>query len=172
MLWSLFPRAAIGHIHATSPATEEYNCIAWAIDTDRYFIWPDEDGFLPWPPTLPRTPDLATFTAFFNLAHFRDSPPPENDFAAFEYVAIYGQNGLVEHAARLLPAGLWTSKLGDKADISHRMAADIVNDEYGQILKFMRRPRRIGGYPLPELKPDPPVLFTADGRAIHFPPRD
>ena len=54
-------------------------------------------------------------------------------------IAIYQSGGLPTHAARQLPDGQWTSKLGRNIDISHTLPG-LEGPEYGQVAVFMRRP--------------------------------
>jgi len=65
--------------------------------------------------------------------------------AGTEKIAIYGrdgQNGITipTHAARQLPSGQWTSKLGDHEDIIHKDLND-VNGFYGGPVIYMERRR-------------------------------
>jgi hypothetical protein len=59
----------------------------------------------------------------------------------FDKVAIYTLGGVPTHAARQLPSGRWTSKLGLRQDIEHELH-NLDGDEYGQAELFMRRVRR------------------------------
>ncbi len=69
----------------------------------------------------------------------------------FEKIAIYvDTDGVPTHAARQLPDGSWTSKLGDWEDIQHQTleALETGNDKahqelgYGKVAKIMRRASR------------------------------
>lgn len=44
------------------------------------------------------------------------------------------------HAARQLPNGLWTSKLGQLEDITHATPQVIAGSDYGEVMQFMKRP--------------------------------
>ncbi|MCG8587287.1 MAG: hypothetical protein MI757_21490 [Pirellulales bacterium] len=44
------------------------------------------------------------------------------------------------HAARQLPDGRWTSKLGKAEDIEHDSANDVAGGLYGEVVEFMKRP--------------------------------
>lgn len=60
----------------------------------------------------------------------------------FEKVALFAKDGVPTHAARLLPNGRWSSKLGRWEDIIHDLTA-LTGDgpsEYGQVISFFRRP--------------------------------
>jgi hypothetical protein len=47
--------------------------------------------------------------------------------------------GVPTHAARLLPSGLWTSKLGEWEDIEHDLHA-LEGDVYGTVALLLKRP--------------------------------
>jgi hypothetical protein len=55
-------------------------------------------------------------------------------------VALYADNfGNRTHAARQLPNGWWTSKLGEAVDILHRSPHAVVSDGYGEVRAIMNR---------------------------------
>lgn len=57
----------------------------------------------------------------------------------FEKVALFADvNGTPTHAARQLPDGTWTSKLGLSEDIQHALA-DLAGDVYGSVVLILKR---------------------------------
>jgi hypothetical protein len=55
-------------------------------------------------------------------------------------VALFADaQGVLLHAARQLPGGRWTSKLGALEDIEHALQ-DLVGTEYGSVVQVMKRP--------------------------------
>jgi hypothetical protein len=54
-------------------------------------------------------------------------------------VAIYASGGELTHAARQLPDGQWTSKLGDLEDIEHDTLEALKCEEYGKPVLIMRK---------------------------------
>ena len=58
----------------------------------------------------------------------------------FETVALFGDGVFYTHAARQLPDGKWTSKLGREEDIEHHAAEDVAGGVYEDVVQFMRRP--------------------------------
>jgi len=58
----------------------------------------------------------------------------------FEKVALYAAGMFYTHAARQLPNGLWTSKLGKAEDIEHDAPDDLAGGLYGEVVQIMRRP--------------------------------
>lgn len=121
----------------TSLATPDYNCIAWALGYQDA-KW-DPSPWYYWPRGVPRNQAVSTvatiFASFGYLACDEESPQPGCD-----YVAIFSQDGLnYTHVARRLPDGRWTSKLGNLEDIAHDDCAGLAGDEYGQVVRWMKR---------------------------------
>jgi hypothetical protein len=132
-----FPRLTVDNHRKTSPATPEYNCIAWSAgDPENWwqprFFWPsevaaDEFGI-----------DVL-IEAFRSLGYVLcvdDQPEPD-----FEKVALYGSANVYTHAARQLPGGWWTSKLGkaEDEDIEHETPQVLAGGAYGEVVQFMKR---------------------------------
>jgi len=65
----------------------------------------------------------------------RDESPEEG----YEKVALCGFGFYYTHAARQLPNGRWTSKLGKAEDIEHESPDDVAGGLYGEAVQFMRR---------------------------------
>jgi hypothetical protein len=57
----------------------------------------------------------------------------------FEKVALYGLAESYTHAARQLPDGRWTSKLGNEEDIEHDSPEAVAGGLYGELVLFMKR---------------------------------
>jgi len=60
----------------------------------------------------------------------------------FIKIAIFAdKSGKPTHAARQLPDGCWTSKLGVSVDIEHTAVEDVsrIEPRYGTPVRFMRR---------------------------------
>jgi hypothetical protein len=60
----LFPHAPAEGFVLTSPATREYNCIAWAAGSQAEWWWPDFGFISYWPEHVPR---LETLDAFYAI---------------------------------------------------------------------------------------------------------
>ncbi len=54
-------------------------------------------------------------------------------------VALYGSGFTHTHAARQLPTGKWTSKLGKGEDIEHDTPGDVAGGVYGEVMEVMKR---------------------------------
>ncbi|MGL4552179.1 MAG: DUF7689 domain-containing protein, partial [Gemmataceae bacterium] len=105
-------------------------------ESDRWW-WPDPMGAAYWPPGVPREETLpASLAAFATLGYAPASNhDPEPDIGK---VAVYARSGLPTHAARQLPGGRWTSKLGQAEDIEHALA-DLVGAVYGDVAVLLAR---------------------------------
>lgn len=123
----------------TSPADPSYNCIAWAADENRRLWWPGAPQIGYWPPNVKDEPTLDAFEEAFALLTYGrcDSADLEE---GFEKVAIYASEGEVTHAARQLPNGRWTSKLGKNIDIEHTLRG-LEGPLYGHVVRVLKRPR-------------------------------
>jgi hypothetical protein len=60
----------------------------------------------------------------------------------YEKIAIYGLEGEPEHAAKQMPDGSWSSKLGYLNDILHATLEALEGADYGSVELLMRRPLR------------------------------
>lgn len=79
----------------------------------------------------------AFVAAFATLGY---SPCPDGAVeSGQEKVAIFvGKDGKPTHAARQLPGGTWTSKLGKGEDISHSVYG-LEAGQYGDVAQYMKR---------------------------------
>jgi hypothetical protein len=57
----------------------------------------------------------------------------------YEKIALFVLGDQPTHAARLLPTGVWTSKLGQDIDLSHALG-DLDGPKYGAVVKIYRKP--------------------------------
>jgi len=132
------PRLA-GNFRVTSPQTTAYNCIAWSAEDTRR--WWQPGGF--WPiPSFPQDCGIGDLERAFRTLGYE---PCDNGLleAGFQKIALYGSTLTFTHAARQLPDGRWTSKLGKAEDIEHDSPDDVAGGLYGEVVGFMRRPLAI-----------------------------
>ena len=134
-LIAIFPQLATEPYMRTSACSMFYNCIAYAVG-DQTKRWDPNQGWH-WPAGVPRQATLAAFTKVFTQLNYRRCSGSELE-AGFEKIAIYQKGNRATHAARQLPDGRWTSKLGDLDDITHTLAG-LAGDQYGQPARYMRR---------------------------------
>lgn len=132
-----FPNLRTDGFSITSPRDATYNCIAWAAhDTERWW-WPTSPYF--WPESVPREESIDAFIRAYATIGF---VPCENAVpeAGYEKVAIYADTGGVPtHAARQLPDGRWTSKLGGSEDIEHGTIRALEDSDYGRVAVTLAR---------------------------------
>jgi hypothetical protein len=137
---ALFPRLRGANYQMTSPADPRYNCLAWAAGSSTNWWWPEldvENGY--WPTGIAHEVSLSAFVAAFATLGYLST---ENEFAepGWERIALFAvAEGLPTHAARQLPNGRWTSKLGKLADIEHDLH-DLAGTEYGTVVQIMKQP--------------------------------
>jgi hypothetical protein len=140
-LESVFPGLGSSEFRVTSPATRDYNCIAWAAGDTAHWWWPEVDpdnDAIFWPAGVPLEETLAAFTAAFVTLGYA-SCTGEDLEPGFERVALFANDGVPTHAARQRPSGRWTSKLGFLEDIEHELHA-LAGAECGTVALIMKRP--------------------------------
>jgi hypothetical protein len=131
-----FPRLNEENHRETSPPDVQYICIAWcAGDTGRWWqpgsYWPTE--------TSKDDCGIATLIEAFRELGYQEGAD-DNLESGFEKVALYGSGLFYTHAARQLPSGKWTSKLGKSEDIEHDSPDDVAGGVYGAVVEIMKRP--------------------------------
>ena len=139
----LFPRLQRSAFEITSPAQPDYNCIAWAAGEDTRWWEPDAFGLYYWPEDIPRQYTLEAYSSAFRRLGFEVCGEHALE-KGWEKVAIFaGEDGVPTHAARQLPDGTWTSKLGKLEDISHPEVEHVAGTAYGKPVRFLRRLRNM-----------------------------
>lgn len=132
-----FPRLTAANHRVTSPATPDYNCVAWAAGDTAHWWQPG----VYWPAETARGDfGIAALKHLFTALGFADCASSDQLEPGFEKVALYGSDAFYTHAARQLPSGVWTSKLGRDVDIEHLAPEDVAGGVYGQVIGFMKRP--------------------------------
>ncbi|HLN32082.1 MAG TPA: hypothetical protein VK395_30405 [Gemmataceae bacterium] len=138
-----FPNLALSNYEISSPKSRRYNCIAWACkDTTRKwdcFAFPVPPGYH-WPKGASLGDDIVALISVFAAQGY--APCAESSLEdGYEKVALYVDDaGEWTHAARQLPNGKWTSKMGDAEDITHSAPEDLTNSIYGEAHCYMKRP--------------------------------
>jgi hypothetical protein len=107
--------------------------------------WPDSAYVYYWPPNVPREITIDAFIRAYETIGYTVCLDGELE-AGFEKIALYAKRfpwGDVEptHAARQLPDGKWTSKLGPCEDITHTGVTDVNGPGYGTNVQFLKRPK-------------------------------
>lgn len=132
-----FPCMTETNYHVTSPKDVQYNCIAWAAGENDVWWWPDEMFSAHWPEAAPRQVTIEAFIQAFSTKGY--SPCEDGNLEqGFEKIALYALKEKPTHAARQLPDGHWTSKLGEIQDVSHTIDA-LNGPAYGSVVLFLKR---------------------------------
>lgn len=133
-----------------SPRNKGYNCFAWAArDSARCWDPPGLADWTYWPDGVPTWESLENYRRAFATVGFEDCDTGDLE-KGFEKVAIFvDAENVPIHAARQLPNGRWTSKLGKGIDIEHDFEALEGDPAIGNLGCFMQRPS-------PGPPPDPP----------------
>jgi hypothetical protein len=124
----------------TSNSTDSYNCIAWATgDNQRWwqpesfqqYYWPNDDD----PDPFALQGLVLAYEQSGYVACADDSGEE-----GYEKIVLYADaQGQWTHAARRLPDGRWTSKLGDGIDLSHSTPDELTGPKYGTPVLFMKK---------------------------------
>ncbi|SRR6266568_3586791 len=138
-MFRLFPRLAATGFQPTSPPTAEYNCIAWAADEDDVWWWPDPALMSYWPAQVPREETIDAFIQAYETLGYEICDNSQLE-SGFHKIAIYALSGKPTHAAKQLPSGSWSSKLGQDIDIEHNHIEGICGPAYGSVAVIMRKP--------------------------------
>lgn len=132
-----FPRLRPDNHRVTSPPSAEYNCVAWAAE-DAENRW--QPGVY-WPTDLPQDDfGLDALVRAFRALGYEGGATDAGLEQGFQKVALYGSRHLYTHAARQLPTGKWTSKLGGGVDIEHDTPDDVAGGLYGEVAEVLKRP--------------------------------
>jgi len=111
-----------------------------------------------WPDGIPREPTVDALVQVFQAEGFQLSDNPALE-VRFEKVAIYGRGHEYTHAARQLPDGTWTSKIGFLQDIVHATLDVLMSKEYGSVVRILKKPKWVVSSRTGRLSPIPGRLF-------------
>lgn len=93
-----------------------------------------------WPPGVPKEVTKSAFIEAYRSIGYEVCDGPSLE-AGFEKIALYvDSDDSPTHAARQLPNGNWTSKLGDFEDIEHPTLDCLNGDLYGRPVVYLARP--------------------------------
>jgi hypothetical protein len=136
-----FPHLKRPDYQVTSTEDFAYNCIAHAVGKNDKWWWPTDEEVegVYWPAEAPREETMDAFIAACRTEGFSPCDSSELE-PGFEKIALYlDDEGNPAHAARQLPSGRWTRKLGEWEDIEHSTLASIFCPNYGRSVKFLKR---------------------------------
>jgi hypothetical protein len=120
-----FPAFDSADYAVTSEETIAYNCFAWALDVSAWIEPDDNEPF-----------------ALFERAGYRVVSDATLE-PGIQKIVVYADEVGFTHAARQLPTGRWTSKLGSWEDIEQAEPFDLTGPLYGTLFIFMAR--QLGG---------------------------
>jgi hypothetical protein len=134
---SLFPN--LSAYEQKSDPSDLYNCIAFAAGIEDE--WVDPLGV--WPDDIGKDDTVENLIEVYRRYGFEPCDDSQMELG-FDKLAIYATDGGVvyQHAARLHSDGQWWSKIGPDDDILHPTLEALECEQYGQVVKFMRRPTR------------------------------
>jgi hypothetical protein len=135
------PRLTPDNYRISSPATWDYNCVAWAAGTTDSWWWPVPGRY--WPEEIPREETNSAFVALFALLGFHPMRHADPE-TGIEKVVLYAKAGVPTHVARQLPSGWWTSKLGPNIDIEHSTPESVTGGDYGEVVVILGRQSHTG----------------------------
>ena len=137
-----FPSLERSDIEQTSNEDSLFNCIAHAAGDDDAWWQPAKGMGFYWPRTAPMEFTLAAYQAAFGTRGY-SACDTEDLEDGFEKIAIFvDDHGKPSHAARQLPDGFWTSKLGEYEDVRHVLRQlEGPEPSYGTVATFMKRRR-------------------------------
>lgn len=143
--WKIpFPRLDDDNHVVTSPRTPRYNCIGWAAGSATRWWWPTEGYY--WPSSVSHEETIEAFVQAYATLGYAVSENSALE-SGIEKVAIYAirdvEGSLAPtHAARQLPDGTWTSKLGALEDIGHSHPSAVSGPAYGEPVCYRARPQK------------------------------
>ena len=146
----LFPRLFGDQYRLMSGRTKKYNCIAWAAGCSDAWWEPSPDGY--WPPDVPADGTVETAIRLFERLGYSRTEDASFE-AGVSKVAVYGDEDGYTHAARQLPNGKWTSKLGKLQDIEHDTLESLTGNQYGSVRQVLKKPVSAPAAPS---QPEPP----------------
>lgn len=118
-LQAWFSKLRAGEYEITSNIDFGYNCIAWSANDMAHFWWPAAHY---WPSGILAEASERAFAELYISLGYEECGDGRFQ-RGFEKVALFAKDGAPTHAARQLPDGRWTSKLGRWEDIAHRLEA-------------------------------------------------
>lgn len=133
---SAFPRLTPTNHRPTSPPSANYNCVAWAASDVAHWWQPG----VYWPTEVPSDDyGIGVLEMAFRALGYEDCGTDDSLESGFEKVALYGGTVFYTHAARQMPTGKCSSKLGKAEDIEHDTPDDVAGGVYGEVVQIVKR---------------------------------
>src|SRR6267142_1305842 len=143
-LEALFPNLRNRGYIVSSHCNPRYNCVAHAAN-DYTQNWDCTSLPLPgyyWPYGAIRSSGIEALVIAFEHIGYEICAGGHVE-EAYDKVALYvDQWGFWTHAAKQEDDGIWSSKIGEHQYIRHPTPHALSGPEYGQVMYYMRRPKR------------------------------
>jgi hypothetical protein len=140
----LFLRLPPERYNLTSCETEEFNCVGWAAGKPlKWWQAIKAERWHYWPRGVPKVFTIPAYSLALQKKGFVECGMNGDLEPGFEKVALFiDHRQEFSHAARQLPSGEWTSKLGALHDIEHERLTDLEGppQAYGTVALFLKRP--------------------------------
>lgn len=166
-----------GSFEIKSDRSKAYNCIAWAMGFDDRWVdpWPDDNIARKkwWPEGVAKDHNPDSLVAAFGALGF-EKCDNDQDETGYDKVALYMVSPLIHpitfqviakvgwsHAARVLPSGIYHSKIGELFDAYHRSGDIFRGPFYGEVFQFMKR-RTEDRVITERIMATPPVVIVPD----------
>lgn len=137
---SCFPHLKANGYRVTSAPSDDQNCIGYAADKAGEWWDPAEDQI--WPDGVARDYTVESLVQVFIALGYTPCDSPDNE-PGYEKVAIYSDDEEYTHAAKQLPDGTWSSKLGPDDDINHPGLESLADGMYGKVVRILKRARSV-----------------------------
>lgn len=143
-LQRLFPKlkAKPAGAKTTSPIDRYYNCVAWALEDQKYWWEPFEGNFpLTHWPIARGGYSIAHYVEMFVSQGFEPCDGGEVE-AGYAKIVLYTHGDVFSHVSRQTedPQPGWASKCGQQSDIWHASPDLLEGAEYGNVWGYMRKP--------------------------------
>lgn len=122
-LYAQYPSLRRETLPIRSPATDEYNCVAW-VERDRARWW-EPGNYWPLGARVPgSSEDLDCYIDLFQRLGFEACNATDLE-PGFLKIAIYAAAREFHHVAKQLPSGAWSSKGGPLHDFKHETLGEL-----------------------------------------------
>lgn len=133
-----WPNLSRTDYRVTSQKSQEYNCFAWAAGEEDRWWQPIPGEQFYWPEGVPQEETLDAYIQAYQTLGYELYNGDILE-SGYQKIAIYvDSSGIPTHAARQLPNGKWTSKLGWLEDVEHELDG-LTGDRYGVVGQILKR---------------------------------
>lgn len=117
-----------------------YNCVAFALEIEDTWWWPDKMQIGYWPEGIDREETVDAFLAAFATRGFVPTTRVEYD-PTISRLALFCKNGKPMHICREVGSDRWVSKLGRAEDVEHDLKGLPSEYDYGTLHAILARDR-------------------------------